>query len=201
MIHVAEELRGTILEFETPSEREYLEGTLVAPWSSSLDDSDAPEDLDTPQPSVFAVPLSYMDKTLEDAIAEFKAMIPQRVHESISSSTDIVELLQTKYLQVFVPHNWRGVQGIPAVVIDVANHIHEMKKPKARPVNPKLLANVKKEFDRLNGYFYGPSTSPYASCLVVAPKKTPPYVRLCGDYREMNKYILSRHSPIPNVGN
>ena len=32
-------------------------------------------------------------------------------------------------------------------------------------------------------------------------EKTEPLIRFCGDYREMNKYICARHTPIPNVGN
>lgn len=36
---------------------------------------------------------------------------------------------------------------------------------------------------------------------MIAAKKTEPFCRFCGDYREINKYIKARHSPIPNVGN
>jgi hypothetical protein len=201
LLHVTSQLHEAIQEFDSPAEREYIERSLIAPWSTALNDADAPEDIATPQPSVFSVPLSYMDKTFDQAVSDFKDMIQERVHVSMSSSSDIVTLLHTTYLPVFVPHNWLGVQGVPPIVIEVSPDIPVMKKPRARPINPKLMANVKSEFDRLSGYFYGPSTSPFASCLVVAPKKTAPYVRLCGDYREMNKYILSRHSPIPNVGN
>ena len=35
--------------------------------------------------------------------------------------------------------------------------------------------------------------------LVVAPKATQPFIRLCGDYRPINPYISIPQEPIPNV--
>jgi hypothetical protein len=102
--------------------------------------------------------------------------------------TDIVTLLSTKYLDAFLPANWEGISGVPELDLDTTENIPSFQKPRSRPINPKLFENVKKEFVRLLGYFYEPSTSPYASCLVIEMKKTPPYVRLCGDYRIINKY-------------
>ncbi len=100
-----------------------------------------------------------------------------------------------------VPDNWRGIQHIEPLHIDTLSTLPLSLKPKARSVNPALYANAKLEFDRLKGYFYIDSVSPYASCLVIAPKKTPPYIRICGDYRVINQHIRSTHAPIPNVLN
>jgi hypothetical protein len=44
-----------------------------------------------------------------------------------------------------------------------------------------------------------PSTSPVASCLVVAPKATTPYIRLCGDYRLINQHVEMPQAYIPMV--
>jgi hypothetical protein len=41
--------------------------------------------------------------------------------------------------------------------------------------------------------------SPVASPLVIAPKATPPYIRFCGDYVAVNKFIITHHGYIPNV--
>ena len=41
--------------------------------------------------------------------------------------------------------------------------------------------------------------SPIASCLVIAPKATEPFIRLCGDYREINQYVAIPHVYIPHV--
>jgi hypothetical protein len=142
-----------------------------------------------------------MNKSLAEATTDFFNMIVTRVSAELSNATNVVENLKTKYLPVFVPQNWLGITGIPPVVIEVTPDIPLSRKPKARPVNPKMMGHVYKEFTRLSGYFYVPSTSPWASCLVIAAKKTEPFCRFCGDYREINKYIKARHSPIPNVAN
>jgi hypothetical protein len=51
----------------------------------------------------------------------------------------------------------------------------------------------------LRGYFYEESRSPWASCLVMAPKATYPFIRFCGDYVTINRYIATGHFFIPNV--
>ena len=48
-------------------------------------------------------------------------------------------------------------------------------------------------------YFYAPSTSTIASPRVVAPKATAPFIRLCGDYRQINPFICIPQEPIPHV--
>jgi hypothetical protein len=47
-------------------------------------------------------------------------------------------------------------------------------------------------------YFCVPSNRPIASPLVVAPKATAPFIRLCGDYRPINPYIRIPQEPIPH---
>ena len=72
-------------------------------------------------------------------------------------------------------------------------------KARARPVRAALFQDAKTEFDRMRTYFYEKSTSPIACPLVVAPKATTPFIRLCGDYRPINPYICIPQEPIPNV--
>ena len=52
------------------------------------------------------------------------------------------------------------------------------------------MENAKAEFTRLQNYIYADSNSP-------APKATTPFIRLCGDYREINKYIKCPADSIP----
>ena len=49
----------------------------------------------------------------------------------------------------------------------------------------------------MQSYFYKASDSNYASPLVIAPKATHPFIRLCGDHREVNKHIMIGHYMIP----
>jgi hypothetical protein len=48
-------------------------------------------------------------------------------------------------------------------------------------------------------YFYVKSESTVASPLVVAPKATKPYIRMCGDYPGVNAYLKMPQHPMPNV--
>ena len=66
-------------------------------------------------------------------------------------------------------------------------------------IPPAILEVAKKEFDRLRIYFLIPSTSPVAPNITVASKATPPYVRLCGDFRIVNKYVITNHGPLSDV--
>ena len=72
-------------------------------------------------------------------------------------------------------------------------------KVRSLPVNPRLYEHAKKEFERLTGYMYRHSTSPWASPLVIAPKATKPFIRFCGDYRWLNAYVLKTQAYIPRV--
>ena len=59
------------------------------------------------------------------------------------------------------------------------------------------MENAKAEFTRLKNYIYADSNSPIASPLVIAPKATTPFIRLCGNYRKINKYIKCPVDSIP----
>ncbi len=83
-------------------------------------------------------------------------MIVTRVSAELSAATNVVKNVKTKYLLVFVPQNWSGITGVSPVVIEVTPDIPLSRKPKARPVNPKIMGHVFKEFTRLSGYFYVP---------------------------------------------
>jgi hypothetical protein len=46
-----------------------------------------------------------------------------------------------------------------------------------------------------------PSSSPIASCLVIAPKATTPFIRFCGAYVAINYHVEVGHYPIPHGQN
>ena len=83
--------------------------------------------------------------------------------------------------------------------MDILSPLPSLLCPAARPVRPALYAAAKQEYERLRQYFYTDSRSPIASPLVIAPKATAPFLRFCGDYREVNKYISIPEQPIPIV--
>ena len=69
--------------------------------------------------------------------------------------------------------------------------------PHRRNISPKLIENAKAKFFRLKQYIYVNSESHIASPLVIAPKATFPFIRLCVDYRVINKYIKCPTDAIP----
>lgn len=171
---------------------------LKIPWSKPIEEI-AQEELDTPVPCSFTAALHFMELTHQEAVDEFKDQITLHVNKDFAESTDIVEYLLARAILVFVPEEWTGINGIPPLELNWKESLPGSMKPRARPVNPRLYDNAKKEFDRLCQYLYESSTSPLASCLVIAPKATAPYIRFCGDYVEINKHISIGHSYIPNV--
>eukprot|EP01042_Synura_sphagnicola_P001563 gene1563-1814_t len=167
------------------------------PWTTPHLD-DAPEDIDTPLPCNFSYALSFMEMSHEAAVQEYLSLIPSHVHPEFLASTPLLDLLHTKGVRVFVPQNWRGIKA-PPIELQWKEGMPTSLKPRARSINPKIFESAKVEFNRLRQYFYAPSDSPIASCLVIAPKATSPFIRICGDYVEVNKYVVIPQVPIPNV--
>jgi hypothetical protein len=175
-----------------------LKELMLSPWSNPPDPQ-APEDLDTPLPCSFTEPLRILNTGHEALVKDYLDMFDSHIQPDFKASTDVVKLLKTKGVKVFVPSNWEGIKGIPDLELNFRSDLPKFKKPRARPINPKLYEHARAEFERLRTYFYIPSTSSYASCLVIAPKDTKPFIRFCGDYVDLNKYIEIGHYPIPHV--
>ena len=104
-------------------------------------------------------------------------------------------------LSVFCPEGWHGITNLVPLQLEFSKELPRHYRPKLRPVKPELMGPVKIEFDRLCTYMYVPSDSPIASPLVVAPKATYPFHRMCGDYVFINQYILKMQHHIPLVFN
>jgi len=166
------------------------------PWSKLYEEA---EEDDAPIPCNFALPLEHMEKGREKLIEEFRASFRDHIEEEFRTSTNIENLLMEKS-QVFIPDGtWTGISGVDEVVIETTEDLPTSLTPKAAFINPLLFETAKKEFNRLLGYFYEPSTSAIQSRLVIAPKKTAPFIRFCGNYVEINRYIIYRNHYTPNV--
>lgn len=188
---------SAVIDLDHQTSLSHVDG--VYPWTKPVD-LEAPEDIDTELPSSFPEPLHYMEMSTEDAVKEYLSLIPTHVDPKFSSATPVIKLLETKGVKVFVPQNWNGVNGVAPLKLNFREGMPQSMKPRARPINPKLYEHAHKEFNRLLKYFYVPCNSPIASCLVIAPKATAPFIRFCGDYVLVNKWIITGHYPIPDVG-
>ena len=174
------------------------EDMLRKPWELS-NSEEAPEEQDVPLPAQFEFASSFLGKSREEAITEYYAMFDEHIDPTFREQTKVVSLLRGKGLDVFIPSNWEGIKGIEPLNLKFKETFPARMKPKARPVNPRLWEAATKEFNRLKGYFYEPSRSPWASCLVIAPKATKPFIRFCGDYSILNNFIPTGHYNIPTI--
>ena len=156
------------------------------------------EEADTPMPCAFNEFLHFTNISKEQALENYISLFTAHIAPEFAQQTKVIELLKVKGAQVFIPQNWDGINGIEPLELTFREEIPK-SKPHARPVNPRLFENAKAEFLRLNEYMYRASNSDVASPLVIAPKATKPFIRFCGDYTKINKYIVNGHYPIPKV--
>lgn len=170
---------------------------LAEPWEKTVHE-EAPEDAETPLPAQFEFASEFLGKSREEALEEYVGMFEKHISVEFREASKVEELLRVKGVKVFVPTSWDGIRVEPVDLIFDESMPSRMK-PRARPVNPRLFEAAEKEFKRLCTYFYEPSRSPWASCLVIAPKATKPYIRFCGDYVTINRYIKIHHYRIPMV--
>lgn len=170
---------------------------MLLPWSNAPDEI-APEEANTPDPCSFRVALQYMENSYDESMKIFLDQFDEHIDENFRRATPIERYLKEVAHVVFVPKEWTGLKGIKPLHLEFAENMPKIMKPPARHINPRLMSDVKTEFDRLRTYFYRESSSDIASPLVVAPKATKPFIRFCGDYVKINKYILDTgHYPIP----
>ena len=172
----------------------------VHPWSTPPD-VEAIEDLETPEPCSFTGPLDFLNSTHSDSVLEYYNQFEKHIApEFIQAVPEIIQYLKSDLVKsIFVPTTWTGINNIDPIELEFTDTLPKTLRPKARNINPKLTEHAKKEFDRLCQHFYEPSTSSIASCLVVAPKATKPFIRFCGDYVKINTHIHIPHYPIPHV--
>ena len=177
----------------------YLPGELVHPWKEPPQVCE--EEDSTPDPLSFSEDiLRFMEMPVEESRKEYFDMITSHVGEEMKMKCPkILDRLQMEdCVETFAPSTWNGIKVEPAVLSTIGSLPKEMHV-KARPIRKDLYEHAKIEFNRLASYFYEPSNSSIASPLVIAPKATAPFIRFCGDYREINKFIKIPQQPIPIV--
>ena len=168
-------------------------------WSNG-EVEESPEEMETPMPVAFGPVLAFMETSYDEARAEYFNMLKDHIGEQLARCPQFVNILKSDLcVDRFVPKEWTGIQGFPPLDLQVKEDFPPFHKVRSRPINPRLYEHAKKEFERLTGYMYRHSTSPWASPLVIAPKATKPFIRFCGDYRWLNAYVLKTQAYIPRV--
>jgi len=171
------------------------------PWSE-VSNTISDEEKTLYEPCMYTDILSSMQDGVEKLEADFEQQLNEHVSPDFQAYYDIINLLR-QYKDVFIPYNWNGIDlqklNMEPISPRVKSDLPTSLPRRTYFINPKKLANVKKELDRLDGYFLEKSDSPYSSPMVVAPKATDPFIRICGDFRVINKYIELSRAYIPNV--
>lgn len=183
--------------------QELLDGHIYDPWevydSLTPEEEGAIDALSFPDDILF-----YLSSTHEEAYAEYTAMLKDHVSENMATQcSKIFDLLKSELARdVFVPRSWNGLKIDPIDCI-LKEGMPSTLRVRARPIRRDLWIKAKAEFDRLKTYFYETDptkcNSSIASPLVIAPKATNPFIRFCGDYVEVNKWITIPKHPIPIV--
>jgi len=177
----------------------YTTGEVIHPWR------DAPilceEEEATPEPlSISEDVLRFMEMSVEDSRKEYHDILLDHVDKNMLKHCPKImdRLKEMDCINTFAPEKWDGMKVAPATLETLPNMPKEIHA-RARPIRQEQYEHAKEEYKRLTAYFYEKSNSPIASPLVIAPKATAPFIRFCGDYREVNKFIRIPQQPIPIV--
>ena len=179
----------------------YMEDT-IQPWTHTLGES--PEERDSYIPDGNTGIYNWLSTTREEALDKYYNDAKKNTTpEAWELMSDI--LLSDRCKRVFCPEEWTGMKGIEPIKLQFTDEWEAVKNKGMRPkgshafVNQHMREAYEKEFNRMKKYMYQTSESSTASRMLVADKATPPYVRICGDYRDVNKYIKIPQHYIPNI--
>lgn len=157
----------------------------------------SPEEEETVEPASFR--LDFLEVSHKAALAEYLSLLPKHISPEFAAATDVMRLMEEEGSKVFVPKEWTGMKGVPPIEFEFSADMPASMTPPRRRIHPKRLEAAEKEFARLRKYFYVDSDSPVSSALVIAEKATAPFIRFCGNYVEVNKYLVRCHYPIPDI--
>ena len=149
-------------------------------------------------PDSFPGAIDVMDQSAEEKFKEFKEQQQTRVSLDLPKRDQFVKLLDD-YFTIFHQWNYDGINFVDPIDIQTREDMPKQHKPEFRFVSFKNEDAFHKEINRLKESLYKPSISPIVHPVVVAPKATDPFLRVCGDYRWLNQFILKPHWPIPSV--
>lgn len=174
---------------------------LVPPWTNL--DLEAPESELLTLPCSFTESLTVMATDFELRMSKYQQTFHKQLSEEFQAILGSIDFMRDEASHVFVHQNWEGALNPDGSTFlapfEWRGDLPEELKCRHVYVSPKLLENVHTELERLRTYHLEHSTSPYASPLTVAPKATAPFLRICADYRVINKYMLLPNLPIPVV--
>jgi hypothetical protein len=159
-----------------------------------FDDAQDAEEDNGPPPGLF--PDDYFNLLLA---SELPALLREAADPDYLASDPAAIATFASYTSTWI-NNHTGLINIPLMKIQWADNTPAEKKTYTQKYAPDLMVKAEQEFVHLKSIgFMVDSKSLTLSPLTVAPKKTPPGVRLCGNYKGMNAFMINRNLRIPVV--
>ena len=161
-----------------------------------------PEEAATPLPGAFSGLAPYTTKDYatflkEDVYDLFESHVAPEFLEAVKELKPY--LRSDQFIKRFAPHKWSGLKNIPPLEIATTTDLPPFMRARSRPVPAPLEPVFMKEIKRMLQYFYRHSNSPFSSPLVIAAKATAPFIRIAGDYRGVNRFMIPFQEVIPDV--
>ena len=208
-----EELLESVREYYRPTDKTTIDALAICQLSDyddlqrafSVYPNDALEEEEIAETLIYPADIASIDLSVpyDSRVQEFLNTYHTKVHDGFLKHPGVKDLFDTLGAEVFVPRNWDGLvdeNGKPWIFRINWKEAPADIKRKSSFINEKLYEIVKTEFERLTlARFFVDSDSPVASRLVVAPKATDPFVRLCGDFSPINKDMSNSQVEIPLV--
>ena len=171
----------------------------ISPWTQPQEEV-SPEEEETPMPCSFTGPMYYLSKPYQEVLDDYTKMHERQSAPDWYARKDFRDfLMEPESIAVFVPKEWTGIKDLVPLELQFKPDMPAVHKCHARTINPKIFEPTRKEMERMCTYMYDDSDSPIAVPLVVAPKATAPFIRICGDYVWTNKFIVSGCYFIPHI--
>lgn len=179
---------------------DHLDYELCVPtWSIPLDESAPEEDLIL-DPCSFTAPLDLLSVTREEQVNVYYDLLISNINpDFVKAIPQVIDFMKGPIaMAVFCPTGWTGISGLEPLELSFLHNMPARMRTALRPIRPALMEKADAELDRMCKYMYVPSKSPITSPIVIAPKGKD-LCRICGDYVQLNKYIVHEQHYIPLV--
>ena len=105
-------------------------------WSNGQN-TEAPKELETPEPSPFGPVLQCMEISYEEARAEYLKIVDSDVSKMLKDSKRFKDMFNSELaLCRFVPVKWDGIKGFYRLDLVVREDSPRSYKIRARPIHP-----------------------------------------------------------------
>ena len=185
-----------------PQEEVNLPDGLYAPFAPGTLPQIAQEDAETPDISLHNDYLmSIVEETYKERLEEYHSQRETLTDKEFAKAVpQFKEYMRDVAYRAFVHPKHEGIR-VPPIHLQLKEGVPDHYSPGQRPVHPNLMEPLKKHLQGMidSGIMSVHKHGRYATRIVVAPKKTSPFIRVCGEYNMfVNKWLEVEACFIPN---